>query len=136
SEAARLLGRPYRLHGLVGAGQRRGRLLGFPTANLDPVFTFAPGNGVYAARAFVGDAPWPAALNVGPNPTFGEDARKVEAPRIGFDGGLSGRALAVDFLERPRDPRPFASVTDLKDQLQRDVERARQVAAGEAGRPS
>jgi riboflavin kinase/FMN adenylyltransferase len=100
------------------------------------MFTFAPGNGVYAVRAFVADTPWPAAANIGPNPTFGEDARKVEVHLIGFDGDLYGRDLAVDFLDRLRDTRPFASVADLKEQLRRDVERARQiVAAAEAGGP-
>src|SRR5207249_6555561 len=71
--AANLLGRPHRLHGVVGAGQRRGRTLGFPTANLEGLRTLAPGDGVYAAAALLRDGTRrPAAVNVGPNPTFGE----------------------------------------------------------------
>ena len=131
--AARLLGRPYRLQGKVGLGQQRGRTLGFPTANLDPMYTLAPADGVYAVRAWHGGAAWPGAANVGPNPTFGEDAHKVEVHLIGFRGDLYGQELAVDFLRRLRDTRPFRGAEDLKAQLRRDVEQARRVAAaGEA----
>ena len=129
TEAERLLGRSYRLHGTVALGQQRGRTLGFPTANLDPLFTLAPGNGVYAVRVLVGRECWPGAANIGPNPTFGEDARKVEVHLIGFSGDLYGRSVAVDFLARLRDTRPFAGVADLKEQLHRDVEQARQLVA-------
>ena len=70
SEAATLLGRDYRLSGVVGVGMKRGRTIGFPTANLSAVETLIPGDGVYAVRAHVGDKIWPAAANVGPNPTM------------------------------------------------------------------
>lgn len=130
-DAERLLGRPYRLHGTVGPGQRRGASLGFPTANLTELHTMVPGDGVYAARARQDGAAWPAAVNVGPNPTFGEDARKVEVHLIGFHGDLYGRQLEIDFVRRLRDTRPFGSVTELVAQLRRDVEQAR-VAAGPA----
>jgi riboflavin kinase/FMN adenylyltransferase len=129
--AERMFGRPYRLHGTVGTGQRRGATLGFPTANLTSMQTLVPGDGVYAARARHGGAAWPAAVNVGPNPTFGENARKVEVHLIGFQGDLYGRPLAVDFVRRLRDTRPFANVAELVGQLRRDVEAAR-AAAGPA----
>ena len=129
-EAAKVLGRPYRLHGTTAVGSRRGRTLGFPTANLDPLRNLAPGNGVYAVRVYVGEETWPGAANVGPNPTFGEDARKVEAHLIGFHGDLYGRPLAVDFIRRLRDTRPFQGADDLVGQLRRDVEQARQALAG------
>src|SRR5262249_42326926 len=93
-EAALLLGRPYRLHGTVASGQRRGQTLGFPTANLDRLPTLVPGDGVYAVRVPVAGAVWPGAANVGPNPTFGENARKVEVHLIGFSGDLYGQPLA------------------------------------------
>src|SRR5439155_11386097 len=128
AEAARLLGRLYRLHGTVSMGQQRGRLLGFPTANLDPLLTLAPGDGVYAVGVFSGGKAWPGAANVGPNPTFGEEARKVEVHLIDFSGDLYGQPLAVDFLARLRDTRPFAGVADLTEQLRRDVEQARRLA--------
>ena len=127
-QAAALLGRPYRLRGTVTTGQRRGQTLGFPTANLGPPATLVPGHGVYAVRVQVGDASWPGAANIGPNPTFGETARKIEVHLIGFAGDLYGRELAVDFVERLRDVRPFGSAAELVAQLRADVERARQLA--------
>ena len=75
-------------------------------------------------RALVGEKLWPAAANVGPNPTFSENARKVEAHLIGFDGDLYGQPLALDFLRRLRDTRPFPSPAELVAQLHRDVEQA------------
>jgi riboflavin kinase / FMN adenylyltransferase len=69
---------------------------------------------------------WPGAANVGPNPTFGENARKVEVHLIGFQGDLYGQALAVDFIRRLRDTRPFKGADDLVRQLRQDVAQARQ----------
>jgi riboflavin kinase/FMN adenylyltransferase len=128
--AADLLGRPYRLRGVVGVGQRRGRKLGFPTANLEGIQTVVPGNGVYAVRVQMGDASWPGAANVGPNPTFDEFVRKVEVHLIDFEGDLYGRSIALDFLARLRDTRPFAGPADLVRQLTEDVHAARRIAAG------
>lgn len=130
-EAASLLGRPYRLHGLVGHGQRRGQQLGFPTANLEQLRTLVPGEGVYAVRVPQEGKTWPAAANVGSNPTFGETARKVEIHLIGFQGDLYGRSLAVDFVERLRETRPFKSVAELVEQLRHDIEQAQQFASEE-----
>ncbi|HEY1379644.1 MAG TPA: bifunctional riboflavin kinase/FAD synthetase [Gemmataceae bacterium] len=126
--AAGLLGRPYRLRGVVGAGAKRGRTIGFPTANLTQPATLVPGDGVYAVRAVVDDGGvWPGAANVGPNPTFGEQARKVEVHLIGYDGDLYGRPLAVDFVARLRDTRPFAGPDELVAQLRADVAAARRL---------
>jgi riboflavin kinase/FMN adenylyltransferase len=119
-----LLGRYYELDGTVVAGQRRGATLGFPTANLDAVQTLVPGDGVYAVHAIHAGKSWPAAANVGPNPTFGEHARKIEIHLIGFSGDLYGQALTVEFIEKLRDTRPYASVDELKTQLRIDVARA------------
>ena len=131
-EAASLLGRRYRLHGLVGRGQRRGQQLGFPTANLEQLQTLVPGEGVYAVRVPHQGKTWPGAANVGPNPTFGEMAWKVEIHLIGFQGDLYGWPLTVDFVERLRDTRPFQSVADLIEQLRHDIEQARRIADEEA----
>jgi riboflavin kinase/FMN adenylyltransferase len=127
--AAGLLGRPYRISGVVGTGQRRGGTIGFPTANLEQVSTVIPADGVYAVRAHDphGRA-WPAAANVGPNPTFAEQERKVEVHLIGFSGDLYGAPLAVDFLDRLRDTRPFSGVAELVAQLHQDVGRAAHIA--------
>jgi riboflavin kinase/FMN adenylyltransferase len=128
--AADLLGRPYRVTGLVVGGARRGRTIGFPTANLGDVPTVLPGNGVYAVRATVDGSTWPAAANVGPNPTFGEDARKVEVHLIGFTGDVYGRPMAVEFVRKLRDTRPFAGPAELVEQLSRDVEAAKRAVGG------
>jgi riboflavin kinase/FMN adenylyltransferase len=122
-----LLGRPHRLAGTVVAGQRRGQKLGFPTANLDQVATLIPGNGVYAVRATHQGRAWPGAANVGPNPTFGEDARKIEVHLIGFTGDLYGQEVTVDFVEKIRDTRPFATVQELVAQVRADIERAKAI---------
>jgi riboflavin kinase/FMN adenylyltransferase len=132
-QAAELLGRPYRLRGTVGTGQRRGQTLGFPTANLEQVRTVLPGNGVYAVRTHWQGTRWPAAANVGPNPTFGEQDRKVEVHLIGFRGDLYGQELAVDFLDHLRDTRPFAGVEQLVQQLHADVEQAARIVASSPG---
>jgi riboflavin kinase/FMN adenylyltransferase len=129
-EAARLLGRPHRLRGLVVRGVGRGAGLGFPTANLDRIDVQVPADGVYAARAFLdGRGPGhPAAAHLGPNATFGEQARTVEVHLIDFQGDLYGRVLEIDLLLRLRPPRAFAGVDELVAQIRADVEGARAVA--------
>jgi riboflavin kinase / FMN adenylyltransferase len=117
-----LLGRPYRITGVVGTGQKRGATLGFPTANLHSIATLLPGNGVYAVRALYDGKAWPAAANLGPNPTFGENARKVEAHLLGFAGSLYGECLSLDFIKKIRDTKPFAGAHELIAQIQHDIE--------------
>lgn len=129
AEALELLGRPYRITGTVGVGARRGRTLGFPTANLELVATLIPGNGVYAVRVEHLTGTCAGAANIGPNPTFGEQARKLEIHLIDFDGDLYGTRLRVEFLSRLRETRPFAGVEELVRQLQQDVTMAREIAA-------
>jgi len=127
--AAACLGRPYRLIGTVGTGQRRGAKLGFPTANLEQTETLIPGDGVYAVRVQRRAESWAGAANIGPNPTFGENARKVEVHLIGFQGDLYGQILAIDFIGRLRDTRPFGGVNELIAQLRTDIERARLIVS-------
>ena len=135
-----LLGRPYRITGVVGTGQKRGQTLGFPTANLHDVQTLVPGNGVYAVRATILPSPtgsevggdgmsWPAAANVGPNPTFGENARKIEVHLIGFSGDIYGQILNVDFVKQIRATRAFGSAQELIAQIQIDIDSVRKVLA-------
>jgi len=121
AQANELLTCPYRLRGMVTHGAASGAQLGFPTANIDAIDTILPREGVYAGRAFADSKSWAAAINIGPNPTFGEQALKVEAHLIGFRGSLYGEPLEVDFLARVRDTREFASADELKCQLQRDL---------------
>lgn len=127
-EAHVLLGRPYRIRGTVVRGAGRGRSLGFPTANLGGVDTLLPSEGIYAGRAVTEDAVWPAAISLGPNPTFHEGALKVEVYLIGYEGLLYDRPLAVDFLARLREIRRFDSVDLLLAQMAQDVAVARRVA--------
>jgi riboflavin kinase / FMN adenylyltransferase len=125
--AMRCLGAPFLLEGEVAEGDRRGRTLGFPTANLVPDDALVvPGHGVYAAFA----NGRPAAVNVGVRPMF-ETGRGllVEAYLIDFDGDLYGRSLRVAFVQRLRGERRFPSVEDLIAQMHRDVEQAREVCA-------
>lgn len=127
AEAVKLLGHAYRLRGEVIAGARRGRTIGFPTANLARIETLLPGDGVYGGIARVDTHSFAAAINIGPNPTFGEDNRKVEVHLIGFNGDLYGRWLEVDLLERLRETRRFDSREDLVRQISLDVAAARAV---------
>lgn len=127
--AIAMMTHPYRVRGMVTHGARRGGSIGFPTANVEAVDTLVPGEGVYAARAITSDGVWPAAVNLGPNPTFGEDSLKFETHLIGFDGSLYGQPLEVDFLARLRDIRPFDCVDDLTQQLRLDVQKAASLAS-------
>lgn len=137
-EAGRLLTRPYRIRGLVRHGAARGAKLGFPTANVDGVDTLVPGPGVYAGRAIVGpqfgSSAWPAAINIGPNPTFGEQSLKIEVHLIGFQGNLYGTLLEVDFLAPLRPTTKFAGIDALKAQLQQDITRTKELVAAAADR--
>lgn len=120
-EASRRLGRPYRMVGRVIHGVGRGATIGFPTANLGEVTTLIPAEGIYAGQAVLEDQSWPAAISIGPNPTFGEGALKIEAHLVGYEGTLYGRRIAVDFLARLRNIRRFPSVDELVAQMGRDV---------------
>lgn len=132
-QARELLTHPYRIRGMVTHGVGRGHRIGFPTANVSAIDTLLPGEGVYAGAAFTQNARWPAAINVGSNPTFGEHALKVEVHLIGFSEPLYGQPLEVDFLSRLRDVRPFSGIDELKSQLKQDVEAARRCAEESMG---
>ena len=125
--ATKLLGAPFLMEGEVVEGDKRGRKLGFPTANLVPDDAMVvPGHGVYAAFA---DG-HPAAVNVGVRPMF-ETGRGllIEAYLIDFEGDLYGRSLRLAFVERLRGERRFPGVEDLIAQMHRDVEQAREACA-------
>jgi riboflavin kinase / FMN adenylyltransferase len=123
--ADRMLGAPFQLRGEVVEGDKRGRTLGFPTANLVPDEALVcPGHGVYVARA---DGAC-AAVNVGVRPTFGTGrAVLVEAYLLDRDVDLYGQVLRVEFLNRLRGERRFDSVEALVEQMRRDVERTREL---------
>jgi riboflavin kinase / FMN adenylyltransferase len=126
-EAAEFLGGPFLFEGEVVHGDKRGRELGFPTANIVPDDRLAvPGHGVYAAWAHG----QPAAVNVGVRPTFVTGrGLLIEAFLLDFEGDLYGEMLRVAFVERLRGEKRFESVDDLVVQMERDVERAREVCS-------
>lgn len=127
--AGALLGRDYDLDGLVIAGHRRGRTLGFPTANLATECEALPRDGVYAVRVTqlgsAGPADHPAVMNIGTRPTF-RAGRSVEAHLLDADVDLYGRTLRVVFVARLRDERRFEGVDALKAQIGADVTAARE----------
>lgn len=128
AEAARLLGRPYRIHGTVVHGQGRGDRLGYPTANIGGIETLLPGQGIYAGRATIGGQAHATALSLGGNPTFGESELKVEAFLLDYRGDLYGRTIEIDFLARLRDIKCFDSVDQLVEQMARDVQKTRAIS--------
>ena len=129
--ATKLLGAPFQMRGEVISGDRRGRTLGFPTANIVPDEALVcPGHGVYAALADGG----PAAVSVGVRPTFGTGrAVLVEAYLLDRDVDLYGRELGIEFLYRLRGERRFESVEALVAQMQRDIERTRELCGERSG---
>jgi riboflavin kinase / FMN adenylyltransferase len=128
ARAARFLGAPFHMRGTVAHGDKRGRTLGFPTANLvpDPRLV-VPDHGIYACRAQVDGEAHVAAVNVGVRPTFKTGrGLLVEAYLLDFDGDIYGRELRIDFLERLRGERRFESVEALVAQMREDVDRTRE----------
>ncbi|MDQ4097982.1 MAG: riboflavin biosynthesis protein RibF, partial [Actinomycetota bacterium] len=127
--AATLLGRPFELRGVVAEGDRRGRTLGYPTANIAvPPELIVPGEGVYAGWYTRPDGSvHEAAISIGRRPTFGDDTPfpVVEAYLLDFDGDLYGEVARVRFVTRLRDDERFESVEDLLAQMARDMEEAR-----------
>jgi riboflavin kinase/FMN adenylyltransferase len=130
--AARALGRPHRVEGVVVRGDRRGRELGFPTANLlTGAHAAVPAEGVYAAWLVRGRGErLPAAVSIGTNPTFAGGDRRVEAHVLDFDGDLYGERLALDFVVRLREQRTYAGIEPLVAQIREDVAQTREILAG------
>ncbi len=124
--AARLLGRPYAVHGRVAHGDKRGRTIGFPTANVHLHREVTPLSGVYAVR-LLGAAPAPLAgvANLGQRPTVGGTRNQLEVHLFDFCGDLYGRAVRVEFCARLREERRFGSLEALKAQIDADARQAR-----------
>jgi len=124
--ARRLLGRPYGVEGLVEHGAERGRVLGFPTANLHPKNRVIPRHGVYVTGTLI-DGQWHRSVtNVGVRPTFDSATEpSVETFVIDWEGNLYGDVIRVRFLHRLRDEKKFGSVEELRAQIEKDVSQAR-----------
>jgi riboflavin kinase/FMN adenylyltransferase len=137
--AAEALGRPHRVEGVVVRGDGRGRVLGFPTANVaPPMYSAIPADGVYAAWFTVlGHGPvvgsvvpgerYQAAVSVGTNPTFSGRTRTVEAFVLDTAADLYGQHVAVDFVARLRGQEKFDHIEDLVTAMERDTEKARAI---------
>jgi len=124
--AARLLGRPYAVTGVVEHGDKRGRALGYPTVNLDvPRHRLLPRDGIYAVWATVARQRFRAASSLGVRPTFGGGERRLEAFLLDFEGDLYGDAIRIEFVKRLRDELRFASPQALSAQIAKDVEETR-----------
>jgi len=130
--AAELLGRDPSVEGQVVHGDGRGRDLGFATANLEPApHSALPSTGVYAGRAHVEGGTWPAAINVGYNPTFSDDRRKVrfEAHLLDFDRDIYGKPIRIDLTHRLRDEERYDSIDELVSQVHRDIDAVRRMVS-------
>ncbi len=125
--ASQMLGRAYALAGTVVRGDQRGRTLDCPTANLETTGLVLPPAGVYAAHAMVRGQHWQAAVNIGCRPTVAPAAAapQVEAHLLDFSGEIYGEEMEITFVEKLRDEQKFASLVELKTQIQRDIAAAR-----------
>jgi len=137
AEAKLCLGRPYTIWGQVIEGERRGRTLGFPTANLASENELVPGNGVYATRVRIfdddrsGTVSFPAVTNIGTRPTFAPGHVSIETHLLDFTGDLYGRRIAVSFYQHIRAERRFAGPDELARQIALDAAQARERLAAE-----
>ena len=134
AHAAAMLGRAFAISGFVEEGDRRGRTIGFPTANVavEPGF-IVPGHGVYATWTQADGRTYLSATNVGVRPTFGGGGRQIETHLLDYDGDLYNAKLWVAFARKLRNEQPFSGVDALVAQLQRDVAAAREVLEEERG---
>ena len=123
-----ILGRPYRIEGLVVRGRDRGgKLLGFPTANLKLVDELVPRNGVYAVRVHLGPRVIPGVANIGHNPTFNDTGLSIEVHCFDFHEDIYGQSVRVDFMARIRDEKKFSGPEELTGQIRADCQTARQI---------
>jgi riboflavin kinase/FMN adenylyltransferase len=121
-KVAKLMGRYFYLEGKIITSEKRGRVLGFPTANLDIKPQQAlPGNGIYATIAQIEGRHFPSATNVGIRPTFGEGEEMVETHLLNYKGNLYGKDMRVEFVQKLRDEERFPSSEELKTQIKKDI---------------
>jgi riboflavin kinase/FMN adenylyltransferase len=129
-KVTRMLGRPFAFTGTVVTGDRRGRQIGFKTANLEIRHDqAAPVNGVYATISHFNRASLPSVTNIGLRPTFGGAQRLIETHILDYNGELAGVELKIDFVARIRDEIRFQSETELIAQIKKDIEQVRRIFA-------
>ena len=129
--AAKMLGRNYSIRGVVADGEKRGREIGFPTANIEPEFAVTvPDNGIYATLVKIDDVTHHAATSIGVRPTFETDGgRTIEAFLLDFDGDLYTKRLQLEFVQRLRAEVAFETVEQLIEQMNKDVDQTREILA-------
>jgi riboflavin kinase/FMN adenylyltransferase len=127
TRAARLLGRPHFLRGLVVQGRKRGRTIGFPTANIQSRTECRPPDGVYATRVVLEEGIYPSITNIGMRPTFAEPERTIEAHIFNFDSDIYGREMKLEIIARIRPERKFESAQALAAQIAADLQRAKEI---------
>jgi riboflavin kinase/FMN adenylyltransferase len=126
----RLMGRHFYLRGKVITSDKRGRVLGFPTANLDIKSQQAlPGNGIYATIAHIDGKRFRSATNIGVRPTFGEGGKTVETHLLNYKGDLYGKDMRLEFVQKLRDEQRFPSSEELKAQIEKDIREVEAVLA-------
>jgi len=121
-KAAKFLGYFYYIEGQVTEGEKRGRRIGYPTANLDTDWDILPKTGVYATRAYTGNKKFDSITNIGYRPTFGNHKLLIETHIFDFNSDIYGKRLRLEFVERIRDEQRFENVDALVAQIKRDVE--------------
>ncbi len=126
-KAARFLGYSFSIEGTIKEGERRGRKLGFPTANIDTEWELLPKRGVYVTWAHLGGERFESITNVGVRPTFGDNRLIVETHIIDFKDDVYGKPIRIEFVDRLRDERRFESIDALVEQISRDVKRTKEI---------
>lgn len=119
--ASRLLGRPYSIDGTVICGDKRGRKMGFPTANIRNIQTLIPKHGIYATTACFDGKRLPSATCIGNNPSFGGNELRIETFILDFDGDLYGETMCIEFCDWIRENRRFETESELVEQIRKDV---------------
>ena len=125
TKVEKLMGRHFYLAGKVITAGKRGRALGFPTANLDVQSQQTlPSNGVYATITQVDGKQFASATNIGTRPTFGEGEKSIETHLLNYEGDLYGKEISIEFIQKLRDEQRFASPEKLKAQMKKDIREA------------
>ena len=127
-EAQKLLGRYYQLRGIVTTGRNRGgKLLGFPTANITLHDELCPKNGVYAVTVDCTGGVFQGVANIGYSPTFDDHVFSVEVHILDFNENIYGQNIRVNFVQRIRDEKKFSNISELSDQIKKDIAKARKI---------
>lgn len=128
AEAQKLLGRHYQIRGVVTTGRNRGgRLLGFPTANIILHDELCPKTGVYAVSGELGSKTHKGVANIGYSPTFGDQVFSVEVHILDFNENIYDRKIRVNFIQRIRDEKKFSNISELSEQIKKDIVKARKI---------